>query len=59
MNGANARRKMIQKIRTTIWRNQKKSAMRIAEVEVKTRLAEDILNLSILRRIKMAITGRI
>ena len=58
-NGRWAKKRMIAKIRTTIWKNQEKSATKKAMILVKTQLAEEILRLSLWRRIKLAIKGTI
>ena len=58
MNGCNAKKRMLNKIRTTIWKNQKKSAIKIAEKRVRGDLCKELAGLSFLGRILLVVRGK-
>ena len=53
MNGRNAKKRMIRKIKNNIWRKQKKIAMQLAEEKMKKQLCKELASLSFWGRLKL------
>ena len=63
MNGRNARKRMENKIRTTIFRKQRKTANRLAfqdlSLELRRKFSDAVLNMRWYDRLRYVFTGKI